>query len=438
MRSLSVSTKLEYIATLAKQSPDWVLTTLSHHIDVDFLYEAYRRTRKDGALGVDGESAEDFARDLEINLAELLAQLKTGNFRAPPVRRVYIPKGSGKGQRPLGIPTFADKVMQRAVTMVLEAVYEQDFLDCSYGFRPGRSAHQALDRIWKGIMKMQGGWVLEVDIKGYFDAIDHKQLRGFLDQRVRDGVVRRAVDKWLKAGVLEKGQIRYPETGSPQGGVISPLLANIYLHEVADKWFEHVVKPKLTGQAFLVRYADDLIMVFSQESDAHKVMEVLPKRFGRYGLELNKEKTRLLQFKPPKDKEGPKPDSFDFLGFNHHWGLSRNGRWVVKRKTAKDRFSRSLIRIAKWMKIHRHFTMCWQHRMLCMKLKGHYGYYGITGNSQALSRFRHEVTRLWHKWLNRRSQRATMPWDRFRKLLEFYTLPPSVCAHSVLRSVAKP
>jgi group II intron reverse transcriptase/maturase len=233
-----------------------VLTTLAHHIDIDFLREAYKRTRKDGATGVDGQTAEAYAACLKSNLKSLLDRFKTGTYRAPPVRRVHIPKGDGT-TRPLGIPTFEDKLLQRAVAMVLDLAYEQDFLPCSYGFRPGRSAHQALETLRDGMMEMQGGWVVELDIRRFFDTLDHSQLRRFLDQRVRDGVLRRAIDKWLKAGVLEDGSTTHPSEGTPQGGVISPMLSNIYLHEVLDLWFKREVKPRIRGEAFLIRYADD-------------------------------------------------------------------------------------------------------------------------------------------------------------------------------------
>jgi group II intron reverse transcriptase/maturase len=246
--SENISTKLQRIAELARQRSGVALTTLAHHIDTEFLGEAYRRTRKDGAAGVDGQTAKEYAAQLKVNLAALLDRFKSGEYRAPPVRRVHIPKGDGRTTRPIGIPTFEDKVLQRAVTMVLEAVYEQEFLECSYGFRPGRSAHQALQSAWKGLMRMGGGWVLEIDIKSFFDTVDHGHLRSFLDQRVRDGVIRRMIDKWLKAGVLEDGRVSYPDEGTPQGGVLSPLLANVYLHEVLDKWFEKDVLPRMRGK----------------------------------------------------------------------------------------------------------------------------------------------------------------------------------------------
>jgi group II intron reverse transcriptase/maturase len=257
LSSTTVSTRLERIAKLAREIRDRPLTTLAHHIDVEWLREAYRRTRKDGARGVDGQSAEEYAKHLEENLRSLLDRMKSGTYRAPPVRRVHIPKGDGSETRPIGIPTFEDKVLQRAVAMVLEAVYEQSFYDCSYGFRPGRSAHDACEAQWTAVMQMGGGWILEVDIRKFFDTLDHEHLRTILSQRVRDGVILRLIGKWLNAGVMEHLVLSHPEAGTPQGGVISPLLANIFLHEVLDVWFANDVRPRLSGRAELVRYADD-------------------------------------------------------------------------------------------------------------------------------------------------------------------------------------
>jgi group II intron reverse transcriptase/maturase len=310
--------------------------------------------------------------------------------------------------------------------MVLEAVYEQDFLDCSYGCRPGRSAHQAIRDLRKGLMAMGGGWVLEADIQSYYDNLDHGHLRSFLDQRVRDGVIRRAIDKWLKAGVMEEGNLRHPATGTPQGGVISPLLSNIYLHEVLDVWFETAVKPRLAGAAFLIRFVDDFVLVFQLESDARRVLEVLPKRFGRYGLSLHPDKTRLVRFEPPRSETEPRqeePRSFDLLGFTHYWERSRQGRWVVKRKTASNRITRSLRRLDLWCRSNRHTPICGQHAELKSKLRGHDQYYGITGNSKALSSLRHWAKRIWRKWLSRRSRTSKVNWVRFNLLLERYPLP---------------
>jgi len=436
----SVSTKLQKIAKLAKEAPDMTFTSLAHHIDVAFLEEAYRRTRKDGAVGVDGRTAAEFAVNLEGNLQQLLNRLKSGQYRAPAVRRVYIPKGDGRKTRPIGIPTFEDKVLQRAVAMVLEAVYEQDFRSCSYGFRPGRSAHMALEALWKGTMDLAGGWVLELDIESFFDTVDHAHLRSFLDQRVRDGVIRRTIGKWLNAGVLEGGALRRSQGGTPQGGVISPLLANIYLHHVLDVWFTETVMPRLNSRAFIVRYADDAVLVFENESDAKRVLHVLPKRFGKYGLRLHPDKTRLVDFRRPK-RDGRPPSGgggFSMLGFTHYWGRSRKGRPVVKRKTAAKSMSRALKRIGQWCRWHRHRSVADQHAALVRKVRGHYAYFGVTGNSRSLSNFVRQVERRWRYWLARRGGRRSMPWERFSQLLKRLPLPAPRIVHSVYQRAVKP
>jgi group II intron reverse transcriptase/maturase len=434
----TVSTKLERIAKLAQQMPGTALRTLAHHVDIEWLKEAHRRVRKDGASGVDGQTAEEYAKNLEENLQSLLDRAKSGDhYRAPPVRRVHIPKGDG-GKRPIGIPTFEDKVLQKAVAMVLEAVYEQDFSSCSYGFRPGRGAHDALDALWKQIMTMGGGWVLEGDIEKFFDSVDHAKLREVLSQRVRDGVLIRLIGKWLNAGVMEEGTVRRPETGTPQGGVISPLLANIYLHEVLDAWWERDVRPRLRGRAALVRYADDFVMVFETEEDARRVADVLSKRFEKYGLRLHPEKTRLVRFEKPDDREPPAGGSgeasFDLLGFTHFWAKSRKGNWVVKKKTAKDRFSRTLKRISEWCSANRHLPIKEQHTALARKLRGHDAYFGVTGNSRALSALRHQVRRIWHRWLARRSWKTAWTWVRMNALLAHLPLPAARVVHSIYRT----
>lgn len=427
----TISPKLERIAKLAKEAPEMAFTSLAHHIDIDWLREAYQRTRKDGARGVDGTSADEYAAKLEENLRSLLDRAKSGAYRAPPVRRVHIPKGDGSQTRPIGIPTFEDKVLQRAVAMALETVYEQDFLDCSYGFRPGRSAHQALEVLQHELVCMAGGWVLEVDIRKFFDTLDHALLREILRRRVRDGVLLRLIGKWLNAGVLEGRELSYPDAGTPQGGVISPLLANVYLHEVLDVWFEREVKPRLHGRATLVRYADDFVIVFSREDDARRVLDVMPKRFGKYGLTLHPTKTKLTEFRRPDRRapedgdDGPARRTFDLLGFTHRWDVSRRGKWVVKRQTARDRFSRALKRVTDWCRRNRHQSVKQQWQALSQKLRGHFGYYGITGNSDAIHRFHDNVERIWRKWLDRRSNRARMPWDRMAILLKRYPLPPA-------------
>jgi RNA-directed DNA polymerase len=422
------STKLQRIAKLAREHPQMSFTSLAHLIDIEWLKVACESVRQDGATGIDGQTAADYAEDLENNLRSLLERFKSGRYRAPPVRRTYIPKGSGKELRPLGIPTYEDKILQRAVLRLLEVVFEQDFLDCSYGFRPGRGAHDALATIWKQAMKGGGCWIVEVDLRKYFDTVDPRHLRAFLRQRVCDGVLTRAIGKWLKAGVMEEGRVSYPETGTPQGGVISPLLANIYLHEVLDKWFERVVKPRMKGRSWLVRYADDFVMGFEQEVDARRVMDVLAKRCAKYGLTVHPTKTRLIDFRrPPRQGRAGGPGqgeakSFSFLGFTHFWGKSRTGKWVVRQKTAADRFTRAVRKISAWCRAVRHWKVREQHAALCRKLNGHDQYYGITGNWDALKRFRQAVERVWKWWLGRRSQQG-MPWERFKRILGSYPLP---------------
>jgi group II intron reverse transcriptase/maturase len=402
------------------------MRSLSHHLDHEWLLEAFRRTRKDGAVGIDGQTADEYAENLEDNLQSLLDKAKSGTYRAPPVRRVHIPKGDGSKTRPIGIPTFEDKVLQRAVAMLMEPVYEQDFYDFSYGFRPRRSAHDALEALDQGLWDMRGGWVLDVDIRSFFDTLDHQKLRDLLRLRVVDGVVVRLIGKWLRAGVLDSGVVCHPETGTPQGGVISPLLSNIYLHEVIDKWWVTDVLPRMRGKAFMVRYADDLVMVFSDEQDASRVQQALFKRVERFGLSLHPDKTRLVRFqRPRRGGGGPKSGSFDFLGFTHYWGRSRRGNWTLKRKTAKGRFSRALRALNQWMKRARHVPLAKQAKTLGQKMVGHFNYYGIRGNSDAISSFAHEVRRLWRKSLGRRSQRARMTWEKFHRLLRRYPLPPA-------------
>ena len=442
-RSLSredISTKREKIATLAKEEPKLVLTTLAHHIDVEWLREAYRRTRKSGAAGIDGVTAAEYEVNLEENLTSLLERFKSGRYRAPAVRRVYIPKeGSGNKTRPIGIPTLEDKILQRAVTMVLEAVYEEDFLECSYGFRPGRSAHQALETLWQGLMEVGGGWVVDLDIQSFFDSVGRAELRGFLDQRVRDGVIRRVIGKWLNAGVMEQGVTWYPAQGTPQGGVISPLLSNVFLHEVLDTWFHQVVQPRMKGHTFMVRFADDAVLVFEREDDARRVLDVLPKRFGKYGLTLHPDKTRLGDFRRPGHNMRPAASqAFDILGFTHFWGKSRKGRWVVTRKTAKGRFSRAMKRVGRWCREHRHLRVADQQAELNRKLNGHYSYYGVTGNMRALARFHRTVEHLWRKWLSRRSRKAHLNWEKFQRLLGHYPLAPPRVVHSVYARAANP
>ena len=397
-----------------------------------WMREAFRLTRKDGAPGIDGATAEDYERNLEANLLDLLERIRSGRYHAPPVRRTYIPKADGT-QRMLGIPTFEDKVAQRAVTMLLEAVYEQDFLPCSYGFRPGRSAHQALRTLQNALRPKRLYWVIDIDIRKYFDTIPHSQLRAFLDQRVTDGVIRRMIDKWLNAGAVEDGLLRRATEGSPQGGVISPCLSNVFLHHVLDEWFETEVKPRLHGGSLLVRFADDAIMAFDNIVDAQRVLAVLGKRLERFGLTLHPDKTRLVDFRPRMTDSTRHPETdgtnFDFLGFTHVWGRSRKGRNMVRQVTAKGRFARALAAVSDWCRKNRHLPLRAQHRRLSSMMRGHFAYYGVGGNHRRLQSYAEQVVRIWRKWLSRRDRGSAVPWARFLDMLKRHPLPPALIIH---------
>lgn len=426
-----VSTKQERIAELAKLNPAMAFTSLNHHLDLEWLREAYNLTRKDGAVGVDGQTAAEYESNLEANLGSLLERMKSGRYRAPAVRRVHIPKGKGK-TRPIGIPTFEDKVAQRAIVMLLEPIYEEDFLDYSFGFRRGRSAHQALTTLRSHIMGEGVRWVLDVDIQAYFDTIEHEHLREFLAKRVTDGVVRRMIDKWLKAGVLERGQLRRSETGTPQGGVLSPLLANIYLHYVLDEWWAGDVVPRMKRSCSLVRYADDFVMMFADLDDCERVQRVLGERLKRFGLRLHPDKTQMvdLRLHRPNGKH-PKSDgtTFNFLGFTHVWGKSKRGYNVIWQITAKDRFARALRAIHEWCKAARHMPVEKQQVILSRKMRGHYAYYGITGNNRRLVWYARKVEEIWRYWLLRRSRDGQRGWKWFERLQTLYTLPPPRVVH---------
>jgi len=408
-------------------------TSLNQYLDAEWLEYAFECTRKDGAVGVDGQTAESYAANLQQNLLSLIERLKSGRYRAPPVRRHYIPKVGG-GERGLGIPAFEDKVAQRAITMLLEPIYEQTFLDCSFGYRPARNAHQALQVLRTGIMKWRGYWVLEVDIRKYFDSIPFAALRECLAKRVTDGVVRKLIDKWLKAGVLEAGQVHYPEAGTPQGGVISPILSNVFLHHVIDQWYTEQVRPRLRGPSTLVRFCDDFVMCFMHKADAERVLAVLDKRVGRFGLQLHPDKTRLVDFRPRQSvgeiEESTLPTTFNFLGFTHVWGHSRRGSAVVRQLTAKDRLARSLKAINQRCKRMRHWPLRAQHQRLCRVLKGHYAYFGISGNYKRLRLLHQCVRRLWHRWLSRRSSKSYVLWERYLRMLERFALPSPKIVHA--------
>lgn len=429
-----VSTKMQQIALNAKRLSQTSFTSLAYHIDMMWLYESFKSTRKDGAVGVDNQTAESYEKELKQNLESLLEQFKSGKYKAPPVRRVYIPKDGKKEMRPLGIPTFEDKILQKAVKMVIEPIYEQDFYDCSYGFRPGKGQHDALQELWSKLMKMGGGWIIDMDMRKFFDSIKWNYLCDILKLRVRDGVLIRTIGKWMNAGIMEDGNMHYTDAGTPQGGVISPLLSNIFLHEVVDKWFHTEVVNRLKGQAFEIRFADDTLLCFENKEDALKVLDVLPKRLEKYGLELNAEKTKLVHFKRPSNdddyKRGRRRDAFNFLGFTHYWKNSRKGNPIIARKTQKERLSRALIKLNEWCKYNRHLKLELQQKKLNQKLRGHYGYYGVTGNFKRISNYFTNAERFWHKWLNRRNRNRNLCWIKMRKILNRYPLSRPKIVHS--------
>jgi group II intron reverse transcriptase/maturase len=413
---------------VAKKYAGSPLTTLSHHMDLLWLREAYGRVRRDSAPGVDGQSVAGYGENLEANLKSLLERAKKGSYRAPPVKRVHIPKSETE-TRPIGLPTVEDKVLNRAVVMLLEPVYEQEFLDCSYGFRPGRSPQMALEALRSAVMAMDGGWVLDVDVRKFFDTIPKRRLREVLRHRIKDGVIDRLIGKWLKAGVWEAGEVTLPEAGTPQGSVISPLLSNVFLHEVLDCWFVREIKPKLRGQAELIRFADDFVVVCEKREDAEALLALVSERFQSYGLAIHPEKTRIVDFRHPW-KRDDRPPTFDFLGFTHYWAKTRRGGYAVQRKTKAKKVRAALANVWDWCKKNRHESMVQQHRQLSAKVRGHYAYYGIRGNSRALGRFLTGVRRAWHYWLNHRSRERNDGARIWKLLDEHFPLPPVRIVHA--------
>jgi RNA-directed DNA polymerase len=429
-RSPTVDTRLQRIAEQAREHPEYTFTTLAHLMDEEWLREAYSRTRKDAAPGVDEVTAKEYGERLEENLRSLHGRLVDGSYRPAMIKRVWQEKEDGR-RRPVGIPVVEDKVAQRAVEMLLSAVYEQDFYDFSHGFRKGHSPHQALHELREWCMENNVGWIVDADISGFFDNLGHDRIEEILKHRIRDGKLLRLIGKWLKAGVLDGGKIAFPEKGTPQGGVISPLLANIFLHYVLDEWFEKEAKPRMLGRVHLIRFADDFVIACELSSDANRLMEVLPKRFGRFGLELHPTKTRLIAFQKPDRKDGGgKPGSFDFLGIRHFWAKSQQGYWVIKRKTARKRLSRALKKIWAWCRDHRHYKLGEQYRHLCLMLRGHYQYYGIRGNFRLLEAVRDYAEHAWRFWLSKRSQKSLIPWKRFDVLRSIYPFPNPSIVHS--------
>lgn len=419
-----MSTGLLKVAERAKRDPDARFNSLAHLLDEEALKRAYDRLRKDAAVGVDGITKEEYGQRLEEHIRELHGRLKAKRYRHQPIRRVNIPKAPGK-TRPIGISTIEDKIVQGALREVLEAIYEQDFLPCSHGFRPGRGAHDALRELDQMAFREGITVVLEADIQAFFDSVDRKTLSELLQIRIADTSLMRLIGKCLNVGVLDGEEYSTPEEGTAQGSSLSPMLGNVYLHYVLDMWFEHDVKPRLRGRARLIRFADDFVIGFTREDDARRVLEVLQKRMAKYGLTLHPEKTRLVRFARPRNgRDGDEaPETFDFLGFTLFWRRSRKDSWILGMKTRKARLQRALKALGDWCRSHRHEPLGEQHAALGRRLRGHYNYFGVNGNIESLQKLQTGATRLWHKWLERRSQRGRLPWKRFRAYLEAFPLP---------------
>jgi group II intron reverse transcriptase/maturase len=424
LSSQTFTTDLQWIATKAATDPNFVFYTLAHHLDETLLWEAFQKLDKKKTPGIDGQTAAEYAEDLATNLRDVHERLKTKRYRAAPVKRVWIPKDDGT-QRPIGIPVLEDKIVQKAVAMLLEPIYEADFADCSYGFRPGRSPHQALKTVRDQINQQHINWILDVDIQQFFDTVDQSIFFDLLHRRVKDGGLDQLLRQWFHAGIRDGEHLSYADRGTPQGGVVSPIIANIYLHYVLDEWFDQEVSPRLRGRCFLVRFADDAVLGFEHEADARRVREVLFKRLEKYGLTAHAGKTRLVKFtrSPHKARKDGTNGTFDFLGFTHYWAQSRRGYWVVKRRTIRKRLNRALKSFMQWCKYNRHTPVKEQWETLSRKLRGYYQYYGIRGNYDSINWVYYSLTRAWQRWLSRRSQKGRITWETFQKILRRFPLP---------------
>lgn len=417
----SMSPQLARIAELAKEDRKRQFVSIAHLLTPEALYEALESLRKDASAGVDGVRYRDYVGKAKGNIRKLHDRLKSKQYRAQPLRRIYIPKEDGR-QRPISIPSLEDKIVQRATVELLNAIYEQDFLDCSYGFRPGRSPQDALDEVGSVVCRRPIAYVLEADICGYFDAIARSRLIEMIEKRVCEGSILRLIRKWIHIGVIDDGRLLITKTGTGQGQVISPLLANIYLHYVLDEWFEEVVKPRLKGEAYEVRFADDFIFCIQYREDAEKVHEVLTQRFAKYGLTLHPDKTRLREFgrkalARSEEQGGRKPATFDFLGFTHICARSQRGYFTIHVRTMRKRLRRSLKAVSAWCQEHRHDPVPDQCEALNRKLRGHYQYYGRPTNFRSLWEYYRSVRRIWKKWLNRRTRGKTLKWTDYEQLL---------------------
>lgn len=423
-----METKLSRIAEIARTKPKESFTSLYHLLNEEMLLQCHRELNGHKAVGIDKVTKAEYEENLDENIQDLVQRLRRQSYRPLPVRRTYIPKGDGKGQRPLGISAYEDKIVQMGLSKILQAVYEADFLDCSYGFRPGRSAHDALRALNRVIEKGKISYVVDADIRGFFNNVDHGWLMKFIHLRIADPNLRRLIVKFLKAGIMENGKVESTDLGTPQGSIASPILANVYLHYALDLWFDVAVKKRCKGQAELVRYADDYVCCFQYKEDAEMFYSALISRLAKFKLEVAEEKTNILMFgrfaAQHREKKGiGKPETFDFLGFTHYCGTSRAGKFRVKRKTSKKKFRAKVQAVKTWLKETRHEGLDVIMETMRKKLVGHYRYYGITDNSKMLGRFRYEVSRLLFKWLNRRSQRQSFNYESYNRLLGRHPLP---------------
>jgi group II intron reverse transcriptase/maturase len=414
-------------------------TSLLHHITAtDTLREAYYSLKRDAAAGIDGQTWRHYEENLEENLQDLSGRLKRGAYRAKPVRRTYIPKADGK-QRPLGVPVLEDKIVQYAAVLVLNAIYETEFLGFSYGYRPGRSQHDCLDALYVGMLTKKVNWIIDADIRGFFDTLDHGWLIKFIGHRIGDPRVVRLIQKWLSAGVMERGKWQAVEEGTPQGGVVSPLLSNIFLHYVLDLWIHHWRRTEAHGDVIVVRWADDFVIGFQSRTEAERCLAELKKRFGKFGLALHPEKTRLLEFGPfaidtRKRRHHGRPETFDFLGFTHICGKKRsNGMYTVIRKTVKKRLSRKLQEVKAELRKRMHAPIAAQGKWLRSVVGGFIRYYGVPTNRAAIQRFRFQIGRYWHFTLRRRSERKRLTWDRVSRLIARWLPPADICHTYPLR-----
>ncbi len=422
-----VKTKIMSITQRAKENPKFKFTSLAHLLTEDFLKACFRELKRDKASGIDGVTIKEYEIRVEDNIKDLVTRLKLKKYRPQPVKRVYIPKPDGN-KRGLGIPALEDKIVQMGIKKILEPIFETDFLDVSYGFRPNRSCHKALDVLDKIIMTKPVNFVVDMDIRKYFDTINHKWLMECLKQRVKDTSLLRIIVRILKSGIMEEGKLTKTEKGTPQGGILSPLLANIYLHYILDLWFEKVVKKRIKGFAELIRYADDFVVCFQNENEAEEFRKMLNERLGKFGLEIAEEKSRIIKFGryawEEAEQRSRRTETFDFLGFTHYCDKTRKGKFKLGRKTASDRYRRSAKELNQWIRRVRNCVKLqewWQ--VLRLKLLGHYQYYGISGNMRSLKSYYRKVVRLAHKWINRRSQKRSYNWQQFIRFIKYNPLP---------------